>query len=1215
MAQNLTRERWPLGWTPSADSTNGSAEGLLRMDNLRLDELGSLTLAKGFRNTHTTQFPGFVHSIYSTEINNVKHRFAADSTGLVLHAPTGGEFTDFVLDSGNPARARFSDVLGSIFIASGSKKRKFDGSVVRNWGIETPVNAVPATVHSQESYDVSGADGSETYSAWEAVEGDNFVNSGIEGAHIDLTSDTLRAVMGVRYAKDFNAYPGGGSGLDSDIFSFRIRLGDSANIDRVRVEIGLGSVSDLSQLDNYYWMEWQHDVDLVPFVEGVDNYSTLQVERGQFTRAGDDTTLDWSNVGALRVTIIGNNTSQDNLVIGFKLSGSTKGPLNAPVEYVQVNVRDTGVYLGKSAISPKFAAPLEVINASVSLDPVNSGDPQVNQQWFYRRGGLLKQFTRIGVLNLTTNVYVDSSGAIQNWGGGIGDTIEDTCPDQAAQNLNIIANEFTQSIADVADEFISIVEGIYFERIVIATTKEILITERLNPEAIDNRFRFRVSGDKTEAILWISKISNTVLQIGTTKNRYELSGNLTDLPDGTINSQIVALGEKHPPLGLEFALDSGSIIYMADDGFRITSGGPSQLISAQLDLLFRGEARHGIQPVAVYSNALVVYPVVVHKGSVIASLPLMDGSRQLFIYDLKLGTWRLQECNPICLFVETDGTLLGGFGTPADFFVKQLSVGSTIDTVGTTGAGQRIYFQTIYDSNGQPLNRKDAYTLRLLINTGGRNVNVYISGDSGDFLFLGVVSTPFLQNVFIDVFGPLTQAYGLGFRYAIRLVSTTTLFEFALNAFNLEYDPRPELTTNLRLLPTNLGTFSRKRFTNFAFVVDTLGFTVRFQPTIDGTNVGDYLDFAHTGKKTVVYYFESETIGVDIGGLLTATANTATPISATNRGAFEYYGINLEEIVSEKLPTPVKFLKIPANDYGNPNRKRHSSYKFQINTNGADVEFTPILDGVARSSATYNTTEKITVEYYFTSDTTAIDIGGTLTTLEDTPFEFYGVIIPQQIEVLPPRLREFRIPENNYGIAAKKRIRTMPMEINTNGANVSFTPIIDGIAQTPSIFNTTSRKTVFHYFSTDVFGTDYSGELTGSSPFEFYGLLRPENVEILPVSKKFDQVGPVHLARVGKIVGFRIRVITGEVNLPWSLIAEDVEIANGTITTVPNSDDVWEVEWIPKGRISVITRLVLGPTTVPFNRYYVEFKINYGGNDSAIKLVRLTDAFTASQRG
>lgn len=1199
----LVREQWPLGWTPSADDTNGDPAGLVRADNLRLDERGALTLTRGFKNINSSQFPGYVHSVYSTSIYNQKHRFVGLSTGQVLHAPAATDFSDEILSGGNPARARFSDIFGSIFVSSGTKRKKLEGSSKYNWGLETPKSAPVATVHNQEVYSFF-----DNYGAWSLVEGDNF--DGSNGVHVDPDTDTNRAIVGILSGVDLNAFPGGGHGLDTDIFSFRARLGDSARCDRIRVEFGIGSIGSLQDMPNYYWMEWQHDVDQVEFLEGIDAYTTLQCKRGDFQRAGDDASLDWSSVTALRVSMIFSDVSLDNIVTDFQFTGSSQGPLNGDVQYVQVNVRDNGTYQAKSGASPQFAQPVTVINGSVGIVPVIPADSQFNQIWFFRQGGALETYLRIGVLDYTTGIYTDSAGNTASYGG----SIIDICPDSAAQDLNLEAKLTTVSVQDIEDEFLCIVEGIYFERAVISTAKEILLSESLNPDAIEHRLK--VSGDKTESILWITRVSNTLLIVGTTKNLYELSGNLVGHPDGLVEATIRPLGEKHPPLSLEFALDSGSIIYMADDGWRITTGGPSSIISPQLDLLYKKRDRYGISQVQLESDALIVYPVAVYKGEVITSNPLLDGSRPIFAYDLKFQYWRLYECNPICLFVESDGTLIGGFGNPNDYYVKTLDFGETIDTQGVTSVGQRIYFQTVYDANQQPRNRKEAYTLKLLIDTGGKPVNVYIAGDEGGFVGVGQVQTDYLQNVFIDVHDLITESFGLGFRYAIRITSDGyNLTRFRLAGLTIEYDPRPELLTTLTLLPTNLGTISRKRITNFAFVIDTLGFDVQFQPRVDGVDIGDPITFSHTGKKTIVYYFEEEVLGTDIGGKLEALDDSAEPISATNRGAFEYYGLDLGEIISEKLPVPVKYLVIPANDYGNPNRKRHSSYKFSINTRGFDVRFTPKLDGVTKTPATYNTSEKRTVEYFFTSDTIAIDIGGILQTLADTPFEYYGTIIPQQIEVLPPRLKEFYSPETNYGIPAKKRIRTMPMEINTNGFDVTFTPIIDGVAGTSSVINTPSKKTAFHYFDTDIFGVDFACELVGSEPFEFYGLLKPENVEALPVGKKFDQIGPVHLARIGKLVGFRIRAVTGQVDLPWRILAEDTSIATGTLVTVPNTDDVYEAEFLTKGRIAVVSRIELGPTATPFHRYYLTLKVNYGdsGNNTDIKLITLKDAFSQGQ--
>jgi hypothetical protein len=356
-------------------------------------------------------------------------------------------------------------------------------------------------------------------------------------------------------------------------------------------------------------------------------------------------------------------------------------------------------------------------------------------------------------------------------------------------------------------------------------------------------------------------------------------------------------------------------------------------------------------------------------------------------------------------------------------------------------------------------------------------------------------------------------------------------------------------------------------------------------------------------KLTFIFYFESEAIATDMGGLLFG-------------GVFEYYGLNLEECVSEKLPSPATFLVIPPNNYGTPNRKRHTSYKFQILTRGANVQFTPLLDGASYTPATYNTIIKQTVDYFFTQsdgDVIGVDIGGTLKSLTSTPFEFYGTIQPQTVENLPDRLEYLRIPNSNFGVASPKRIRTLPLVIDTRGTNVTFTPIVDGVQLTPSVFNTTAKTTVLHYFKTDVFGIDFGGILQCATPaFEFYEMGTPEDVEVLPVAKKYDQLGPQRFDKIGKFFGFRVRLIaTGSTtSIPYTIWGDDSETYptysnprfSGTFPVVPGLDMVYEIQF-PKNVNTDIFRLTLGPTSDPFYRYNILVRVQTSGMQGQSKWV------------
>jgi hypothetical protein len=236
--------------------------------------------------------------------------------------------------------------------------------------------------------------------------------------------------------------------------------------------------------------------------------------------------------------------------------------------------------------------------------------------------------------------------------------------------------------------------------------------------------------------------------------------------------------------------------------------------------------------------------------------------------------------------------------------------------------------------------------------------------------------------------------------------------------------------------------------------------------------------FTTTGKSTVWFYFNTDVVGVDFGGILS---------SGFDGRIFEFYGLGSPDNV-ESLPLPVTYYIIPPNNYGVPNRKRHTSYKFSIITRASRVRFTPILDGVSYEPLIFTTTSSLvdftafkqTIEYFFPAgDVIGIDIGGILESLDGVPFEFYETIIPQKIETLPERLEYLRIPTTNFNTPSRKRLRTLPIIIDTYGHDVHFYPIVDGrIAGNPSVFNTNAKQTVYHYFVEDVFGTDFGGILS-----------------------------------------------------------------------------------------------------------------------------------------
>lgn len=1158
---NLTRKQWPHGWIPSDDSINGRPTGLLRMDNCYLDEKGVLSLVPGTQRVNSTPLSAVVHSLYSKYLGNIKHRFAGLGNGTVMLDTGSGNFDYQMLEAGHPEYATFATALGQILFTSGNKKRRFDGTNNYEIGMQRPE---PPTLSVQSGSTFPIVTGPGAFNNATLVEGSN-LNILSDGVQFD--SGNNRGVVSIPAVVDTWHSNDGGEGTDEDIFHFNVLIGDTTNLVKVRVEIVLDSLTTPSE---YYFAEWSNETS---FNIGINAWTTLEIKRRQFERVGQDPTKDWSTVIGVIFSMETTTTIANNIINEFVFFGGSKGPLTGQYEYLQINVNDTGTYKGKSAAS-NISEVIETRSSKVTITPYLPVDPQVNEIWIYRRSAESNtDVTRIGDPRKLDQFYRIKT--ITNF-----IPFNDEVSDDDALLEGQIIDFHLASIQGIEAYILGITDLVY-DRVFYLTEKDVYISSSLDLDSYNPLHVLHLSGNTFERNLWISKVGEGRILVGTTEDIYEISGTFRELPDFTIDANIRPLGLGFAPISRSFAVSNGMVYYISADGWRVTNGSDTKLLLGDLDLLFRGKDRYGISPVAILPQGLAIYACAVYRDELWTYTNFKDGTRAGLVYDFINNIWRYHKIEAVSLFVEEDGILIAGFGGGSGNYVHVLDTGNSLSGIN----GQDLHVLTVFDDNGQPRNRKDVFTLKFTADTGGKNVDVQIAKDGGSFTSLGNHNSTGISTSFYAL-----NLIGLGFRYALRVLGTD-LNDFKLYEFDIEYDPRPEQVNYLRIPPTNLGTISRKRFPNYAFVIDTLGNTITFTPYVDNI-VGTPSAFVRNYKGTFIHFFTTEVIGIDIGGILSG-------------GIFEFYQVNLEEIVSEKLPTPTKYLVIPANDYGNPNRKRHSSYKFQINTRGANVNFTPRLDGVNKTISIVNTSEKRTHEHFFISDTIGIDIGGILETLADTEFEFYGPIIPQQLEVLPPRLKELYVPENNLGIPAKKRVRTLPMGINTNGYNVTFTPILDGIANTPSTINTSVKRTAFHYFTTDVFFTDVAGEFIGTQPFEFYGFLQPEAVEVLPVGKKFDQIGPVSYERIGKFLGFRIRIISGDSTLPYNIYKEDVSVYTGTINTLANIDMVYEVMQLPKTIVGTTFRIELGPTANPFHRYWLEMKVNISGAETESKWVRI----------
>lgn len=1185
---NLTRRNWGLGWTPSVDPVNGNPGGLLRMDNLYLDEEGAVTLAAGIKEI-AGGFSDYIDRIYSKQIGS------NESIWVGLHNPctslqrsAAGDFSDRVtLASGAfGSRACFGDGLGRVFVVAGDTRLKDSGTATQNLGLATPgtptIGAISqAQLIFQGTFTVDvGTDNS--HDAY----GEYFL---IDHSLSGVCTDALSGAP----INTYTIGSGASGDAQNDLFKFEVIPDDPTHVTQLKIDI----IMNATDFYSFTWASGAKGGDPTQvLLAGLQQVTTLQILRSDFDRFGTDSTQDWSTVTKIRFSVI--SDLQMNITFrNAKFLGGIQGAINGQYLYIQVNRNNTGNYVGISPISIP-SAPVAVLNGKVHLTP-SACEAQVTDVWFYRKSNITDP--------TSTSVQLDQYYLCATTTPGV--AVDDTTGDLDLIRQGIVANQFLKTLLagdpnSINDTIIGI-EGVFNERMLYLSSKYLYLSDRLNPDAIDSRYIIKAFGDPTESNLWVRRLTNNVHILATSKNNYEISGTLLDLPDGSIDATIVGIGEAYPSISHDNAYVNGKIFYMAADGVRYTSGSNSLYLSETLRLLFQGRTRAGFPPFLI-SRYATDYQMSAGKTRLYFIIPAQDGTRWLVVYDNKTNTWRVQVTDPISVFATPSDRVLLGYNNVmlgVNLFQLDTSTGFR-DTGGSLLSGFNFNFTTVFDDNGQPRNRKDTFTLKLILDTGGSNVTVQIQKDSNDptsgwTTLSNAVSSTGESTKYFDL-----SNITLGFRYAVRIIDTNGVTVFKLYELTIEYDPRPEQVNYLRIPNSNLGTISRKRFQNYAFVIDTIGNNVTFTPYIDNSNSGVLPAnsvLSTNGKVTVRHDFTQEQLGVDIGGIL-------------NGGPFEFYGPNLEEVVSEKLPPPSKYLVIPANDYGSPNRKRHTSYKFQINTRGLNVTFTPIVDGVPYTSSTFNTSTKRTVEHYFQvveGDVIGIDIGGVLDG-GGNPFEFYHTIVPQKIEVLPDRLEYLRIPNTNLGHAGRKRIRTIPIIIDTFGRTVTFTPLVDGsVIGATSALVTNGKTTTYHYFDVDVFPVDIGGILScGTGPFEFYDLGTPELVEVLPVGKRYDMVGPLTFDKVGKVFGFRLRAVptggnTSDLNMPYTVVT-DINpsipaILSNTLTgTVPlqfGIDQTIDINF-PKGINTTQLRMTLGPCDHPFHRYTVQFKVSMSGMES-----------------
>lgn len=1204
MPDQIRINQYVSGWIPSDDSIQGRKTGLLQMNNLELDQSGALTLTGG-AGTALYTYSGIPHTLYSRYINGIRYDYAANADGTVYRGGTS------IITGGDSTNAAFSTAFNFVIICSGTQRFKDTGTSLSLLGVvpanvppivlvatspQSPVFATCTNVVNVASFPSSfvstasfisvttNTNGQMVFQSYPCtsidttvltgtaspgpnvgtqtpldifslggtitgsnvfnpvvftftVKGSGYVHSITVGAstwsYTEVSSDTLANIWGNLEAAMAAMGPlASVSNLISGIYLFIYLYPVSGSINvicsatdgnttvlmssvlpstsstfngSIQVDILLvAGGSGGAQVTDYYTYLLS-DISTLASLNQTTGYFTLQIQRQQFVRIGNNPTLGWNTVFGLRITYLG----QPGQTIIFGLSSITGGAYftggslcqNGVYQFAQVNVNNTGSYQALSTLGPA-TNPVTIDLSQALITCQLPGDPQVNEVWVFARStgtqndngvtSSLNGWFRVAQLTVPADFTTPFLVEVND---------ENTLILDISFNINLIsaAGDVTTGMTDKVFDIVGPVNGRWY----YFTTNFMYPSDINDPDLVNVSLGVRICGSASELFMWARNVAPGTILVGTSCEIYMLTGTFNTLADGSIDVTYLPMGCHFPPITNDCVTYSGNVYYLASDGWRSfsymginpynnfgnssnTFGFNPVLVSPSIDRLYRGDTCYGyVPPNLTFEPGSVRFPVAMAQNKLWC---FIKGCARGEVYDFLRQYWRplvLSSLDASAAFTCQDGSIIVSFGTSLYQINNRTELAPSIS-----------FLSPVFD-NGTPEQRKDCYTLKIRCLAVGS-------------LVLSIIDE----------------------------TGTTHVISSNFSSSSLTY-----LFFNLSTIMTN-------------------GLAKTFQVFISGT--------------VTAFVLEDISISID-----------TRPIQTT-------------------------FLRFQGVNYGSTGRKRLYSVPFQIDTLGSNVNVTPTVDGTVKSALVVNSTRKQSFDYQFSlsgSDLAVIGIDYEWTIASPNVFEFFGWGQPKNIEELPEQRISYVIPITNFGTVAHKRVRVWPFILDPMGGTVTFTPSVDKITTAAQTFTGTGKQTFNYYFGTDVNGIDYGGAFTSPTPFEFYEMLSPEIVQILPIDKQLDKLGPYDMFKYGTIKEIEVRLaINGNgTTIPYEILFNDGGVVSNDFIVKSNIEASYFIT-IPKGCAGEVFTMILGPVTgFTFCRYDIRVKCAVRGRDTENQWVVLPE--------
>lgn len=1198
MPEQIIEDNWPLGWIPSSSlqaDFGAASQGLLRMDNLSLDERGSLVLAPR-PNPESLALGYQINSIFGAYIAGRKLRYLYDTTGQ-LHRNYGTSASLTLYDLpliffatlGTTLKASFLNALGHVIIVAGAAQYKDRGDI--QWPLQIPTPAPPLLQNlAAVVIDLSNLAGG-NYTNWVSISSSAFSNGGTSITITPNLSTYIAAFQAV-YSSLIDTTNFGVTGEDqaSDPFTFQIQFSDPTQLNYIRLDFyctdpTAGNVSD------YFFFEFDYNMQNTQY-SAVNNFPiatsvTVTMTRGQFQRFGFNSALGWNTIKGAKITV-GCIKSSDPTVPATTITWSIlkvgTGAVTGILQYLVVELNDTGQFVQHSVASTivSINASLNFVKVDRSLFGVNT---QCNQIRTYRNDAVLGQFIEVnrqsGVYGFTPAFFTDKIS-------------DQTLLANAAVNSDLIFNFYSTNLPT------NIIGMIYFaSRVIYLTTNSFIPSFQLDFGSYDSRFVYELTGTNTELALFITKLSVGTFIIATTVDFYQVTGTFalvsTTLADGTTvtvqDVNILPLGVSDPAINSSFFEVEGNIFYMSARGLRSMSNGVSTLLTTTTDLLFRNQSRYGFPAASLLPNDLSLMGMVSSGTRLYLALPFANGSNSVLVStynpplpeQLRGGNyWRSLLIAALCLYKEQDGTVIGGDNLGHVFSLENNLVLSN-----------SLYFLTQFNYGQKPTSTKTIGTVDMYIDTGGATLVIAISGireDGAIVTYNGTVNTNLLQVVKFDPNSVLGNC--LGFQTSIT--GTTTRFELGYIVYIIIQDYPP--TTYYMIEPyTNLDRDTFKQLSKWGFLVDLLG-----RDTATATLSGDGTQF------TTSLVHSPQGIGTQYAINYANLECTDWQLEIRAPDGMHFFKLLPPTILLE-YPTITYYAKVNYTNLEKITAKQLNKWGFLVDDLGNGVTAIVMADDVNLGTQALASSEpQGPTTLFWKNFNHVIALDWQIEVFAPSGMRFYKFLPPDLVYDYPTISYYQIVPFSNLGKDTLKKLSKWGFVVDTLASPITVTVTADNKVVSSAIDNSAEPQgisTEFWYNTEDLAALDWQIELFAPSGMRFYKFMQPDVLQVYPPGRLLDQWGPLDLDRQGIAFAMRVRMINEGPTFHYEIFDNDVQVYANDLTTVIGDDGTYE-DTFPKGINTSVFRLLISSPTV-FYRFSVEVKVRSTGKETEERWVKL----------